>query len=543
MAGSTFGTVVEAESRGDGREAEAIGADSPGNAGVPGADDEQPQLEVRTDPSGASVYLDGRLRGTTPLEVDGLESGRYQLRVDRDGYYPVRRWIEIDAESTLLLEIDLERITGFLDVSVTPVDATVRVDGRALDDGFAELPIGRYEVVAERFGFRADRRSVTVEEREVTRVEIELERAPFEVSDLSAWRGRFNPGNPGRTGTTLISYRVSAPGSGTLTIEDDTGTVVRRVDDGPYRTWEQEYRWDGTDSAGEPVRDGSYLVRLEAIGDDGRVETDSTLVVVDRSIVVRYRSLWSAGPGLLYAPTLTPLPGGQAQFSTLLAGIVGPAGDSLVGRFPGRIGGRFGLGANLELSVYGGFLASTEPTADRVTAGGALSWSAPALPLGDALLSAGVLVGGDYRSPTVDGLYAGPDTHAAAPGFFGSLPLSLRMGSLALVLVPEYRLAVAPVTYAPDLPANAWTSIVYLRPGVVADIGSVTLGVSAALRSTPLTGPAAAQPAIQTPVQAGAEVHWIVPGSSVVLSGFAAGEFERADAFYLMGGLGVGVLF
>lgn len=537
MAGSTFSSVIEAETE------ESAADDAPRNVGVPGAGDDDPQLDIRSNPSDASVYLDGRLRGNTPAELDGLEPGRYQLRVEKDGYYPVRRWIEISEGATLLLEIDLEQITGFLDVSSSPRDASIRVDGVPLEGGFAELPIGRYELVVERFGYRAARRSVTVAEREVTRVDVQLEPAPFEVTGLDAWRRSFNPDNPGRIGTTLISYRVSAPGRGTLVIEDESGRVVRTTPERIYRSWNQEYRWDGRSDDGTVVRDGIYVVRLDAVGDDGRVETASTRVTVDRSLVIRYRSIWSAGAGLLYAPTTSPLPGGQAQFSTFIAGIVGPAGDALVGRFPGRIGARFGLGVDLELGVYGGFIASTNPGSDRVTAGGSLSWNAPSLALGPAFLTPGVIVGGAYRSPTVDGLYAGPDTHGAAPGYFAALPLSLRVGSLAVVVVPEYRLAVAPVTYDSSLPPNAWTSLAYLRLGIVADIGALTLGASAALRSTPFTGPSATSFRIDLPIQMGVEAHWIVPGSAVVLSGIVAGEFEGADAFYLMGGLGVGVLF
>ncbi len=43
-------------------------------------------LRVRSDVPGASVFLDRKFLGNTPLEVDGLEPGSHRLNVSVDGY-------------------------------------------------------------------------------------------------------------------------------------------------------------------------------------------------------------------------------------------------------------------------------------------------------------------------------------------------------------------------------------------------------------------------------------------------------------------------
>jgi hypothetical protein len=43
-------------------------------------------LRVRSDVPGASVFLDRKFLGNTPLEVDGLEAGSHRLNVSVDGY-------------------------------------------------------------------------------------------------------------------------------------------------------------------------------------------------------------------------------------------------------------------------------------------------------------------------------------------------------------------------------------------------------------------------------------------------------------------------
>lgn len=55
-------------------------------------------LVVNTDVSGATVELDGREVGTTPLrDTLTLEPGRHSLRVIREGYVPVRADVQVEA--------------------------------------------------------------------------------------------------------------------------------------------------------------------------------------------------------------------------------------------------------------------------------------------------------------------------------------------------------------------------------------------------------------------------------------------------------------
>ena len=52
-------------------------------------------LRVRSDVPGASVFLDCRFLGTTPLDVDGLAAGSHRLNVSAEGYEGHAQAIEI----------------------------------------------------------------------------------------------------------------------------------------------------------------------------------------------------------------------------------------------------------------------------------------------------------------------------------------------------------------------------------------------------------------------------------------------------------------
>ena len=43
-------------------------------------------LVVKTTPTGAMIYVDGKLRGATPITLSGLRSGGHQLKIGKEGY-------------------------------------------------------------------------------------------------------------------------------------------------------------------------------------------------------------------------------------------------------------------------------------------------------------------------------------------------------------------------------------------------------------------------------------------------------------------------
>ena len=49
-----------------------------------------------TDGAHGLVYLEGRLRGRLPLQIDELAAGTYRLRVDADGYLPLNQELLIE---------------------------------------------------------------------------------------------------------------------------------------------------------------------------------------------------------------------------------------------------------------------------------------------------------------------------------------------------------------------------------------------------------------------------------------------------------------
>ena len=54
-------------------------------------------LSVRYTPSGATVYVDGSKKGTTPCELSGLSAGSHTVKISLSGYETVTRTVSITA--------------------------------------------------------------------------------------------------------------------------------------------------------------------------------------------------------------------------------------------------------------------------------------------------------------------------------------------------------------------------------------------------------------------------------------------------------------
>ena len=99
-------------------------------------------LSIHSNPRNASVWLDGRRVGETPLELDGISPGGYQLRLFRDGRESHRQYLELADKRTIWqrllgrqtdavsLMIDLKpRAAASVKVTSKPAGARVYVDG------------------------------------------------------------------------------------------------------------------------------------------------------------------------------------------------------------------------------------------------------------------------------------------------------------------------------------------------------------------------------------------------------------------------------
>jgi hypothetical protein len=487
-------------------------------------------LRIVTDPPGVAVIIGLEPAGVTPLLVEGLSPGSYRVMLHKAGFHTVVVWLDYDG-SPLVYAATLTEITGFVRVDATPPDATVLLAGSRLSPEGARVRVGTYDVTVRAFGYEERTERVEVREDALTTLAVVLSRASFALSSLDATRRVFSPANYGSLGSTRISFRVTAPGSGTVRILSADGTEVARHELPAFDTWEQVVVWDGRDATGVPVADGTYRVLVRATGADGVAPPSLELALsVDAGAVIAYRSLLSGGAGTLYAPTPETLPAGSAQVSLLALAHaeIGPA--PVAYRIPVALGLRVGLGP-AEVDVEAGTYLSSAVDPGSVPLLASVSGRYALIrPRGAVGIGAAIGARATYQALSTD-------TLTNYSGLAVSAPLLLRIRPVSIVLTPELIGSWTRVSYA-DAPAAGFWMWGYCRAGIVVDAGPLVVGVSSALRLAPFSEGLA----VSLPLPVGAEVHFTIPGTQIVLTLAAVAEIVDASSFYVMVGGGFGFL-
>jgi PEGA domain len=121
------------------------------------------QLQVRTEPAGAQVTVDGVARGKSPTLVEGLTPGEHDVAL-ASNFGTVKQTVTVEASTTASLVVPLAAppaapLSGWVAVAA-PVDVEIRERGKVLGTSQSErimVTAGRHEleVVNDTLGYRA----------------------------------------------------------------------------------------------------------------------------------------------------------------------------------------------------------------------------------------------------------------------------------------------------------------------------------------------------------------------------------------------------
>jgi len=162
------------------------------------------RLLVRSTPTGARVFVDGRESGRTPAALRDLARGSHRVRVTQDGYVTAERRVVItrsrpaqsitvaltrargpEARGTQAVAPapatpdTAGRLAGVLRVESRPPGASVYLDGKLVGTTPVSLPVvpaGEHAIRLERDGYRPWSSSVRIVASEQNRVTASLER-------------------------------------------------------------------------------------------------------------------------------------------------------------------------------------------------------------------------------------------------------------------------------------------------------------------------------------------------------------------------------
>ncbi|WAI01765.1 PEGA domain-containing protein [Methanogenium organophilum] len=223
-------------------------------------------LQVNSNPSGASIYLNGTDTGAiTNVTLSDKPVGVYNVTVVKDGYDTAAQIVTLTKDETEDISFTLVQQVGTLQVNSTPSGASVYLNGT--DTGaitnvtLSDTPVGVYNVTVEKEGYEPATRIAPVTEGTTENVAFTLTLLP-PVANFTA--------DP-------------TAGSAPLTVQfNDTSTGIGD-------TWHWDFG-DGTNSTEQnpshTYATGTYTVALtvaNTAGNDTVVKTDCITAVYRRT--------------------------------------------------------------------------------------------------------------------------------------------------------------------------------------------------------------------------------------------------------------------
>jgi hypothetical protein len=149
-------------------------------------------------PNDAEILIDGAvIARMSPFTARGLQQGRHDLLIQRDGYLPFQEQIVLKPGENLSRIVTLEeknKVYGVLSVESDPPGATITVDGRVLasvtplrlDKLLADVD---HTIIAERAGLKPVTKSVRVKDGAADTVKLVFKPAKADLSVVTTPSG------------------------------------------------------------------------------------------------------------------------------------------------------------------------------------------------------------------------------------------------------------------------------------------------------------------------------------------------------------------
>ncbi|MGE3513183.1 MAG: PEGA domain-containing protein [Vicinamibacterales bacterium] len=140
------------------------------------------RLRVESDPPGATVLIDGKPRGVTPLHADDVTAGRHTVDVTMNGN-TVHEIVDVKGGKTVSLRTSIYQ--GWLAL-FSPIELSLSLDGRPLtldDQNRTMLPSGTHRLTLQNraLGY-TDTQSVEIRPGDTTPLSVALPRTTMTVT-------------------------------------------------------------------------------------------------------------------------------------------------------------------------------------------------------------------------------------------------------------------------------------------------------------------------------------------------------------------------
>jgi len=185
-------------------------------------------IYVSSTSSGASIYLDGIYKGTTPKTLNDVPVGAHTIRLEKSRYNDWSTSVSVTSGSTRSVSAPLSAIptpkpsTGSIYVSSTPSDASIYLDGiykGTTPKTVSGVSVGSHTLKLTKSRYEDYTTTVSVTAGDTASIDAPLtvETGPISVSSTPSGADIYLDGR--YKGTTPTTISDASPGSHTLKLE------------------------------------------------------------------------------------------------------------------------------------------------------------------------------------------------------------------------------------------------------------------------------------------------------------------------------------
>ncbi|MBT6228985.1 MAG: PEGA domain-containing protein, partial [Candidatus Scalindua sp.] len=135
-------------------------------------------INIQSDPSNATILIDGNKAGTTPATIKDLSPGTHMVDISMEGHAEWRESVEIISGEKIDLTATLQMEVGSLDIKSKPSGAIVLLDSNEVGTtpaALSSIPVGPHEIKIKIDGYEDWKRSIIIKKGKVNSLNATLQ--------------------------------------------------------------------------------------------------------------------------------------------------------------------------------------------------------------------------------------------------------------------------------------------------------------------------------------------------------------------------------
>ena len=143
-------------------------------------------IDIKSNPSGALIYINGKYIGKTPKKIPGMPVGKHKIQLKLKNYQAHSEEVTIEANGTASVSPTLRGLPGKILVTSTPSGADVYIDGRKVGQTpySGSLSAGSHSVRVSKSGYQSFEETVTIQPNKARTLDATLKKGPDIRGDM-----------------------------------------------------------------------------------------------------------------------------------------------------------------------------------------------------------------------------------------------------------------------------------------------------------------------------------------------------------------------